>query len=169
MSLAVSAARIAAFFLCFTFLQLGWQGLHDGPVHAWVVQDGLLRPAAAILNLFQPDLGVTVQGTTLRGSSGGGLHIVNGCEGVEAHFLFLSALLVAPRRGRCLGCAIVSGTLVLQVLNILRVVGLFAAFRHNPALFAQLHALVMPLVTVLVAAACALACLPRPEARLASP
>lgn len=168
MSLAGSAARVAAFLLCFAILQLGWQSLREGPLRQPVVQDALLRPAAAILNLFSPDLGVTVQGATIRATTGGALHIVNGCEGVEAQFLFLSALSVAPRRRFRLWKCLLAGMLVLQGVNILRVAGLFAAFHRDPAWFAQLHATVFPLFTVFVATACLLGCLPRSEPRHAT-
>jgi exosortase/archaeosortase family protein len=139
--------------LCFAVLQLGWQALRGGPLQQAVVHDGLLQPAAWLVNSLSPGSDARVDGSTLR-SPQGSIHLLNGCEGVEALFLFWSACLVSARRPRHPWRAVLLGSGLLQAVNILRVAALFVAYRADPGLFDLLHSTVMPVALVLVAGLC---------------
>jgi exosortase family protein XrtM len=142
-------ARALAFLFAFATLQLIWQGLRGTAVERVVVQNGIVRPAAWLVNGLTPGVQVRAGEHALL-AAGGGLNILNGCEGIEALFLLCAALLVAPGGARSRGLGMLLGTVLVFVLNQARILTLFYVFRADRALFGLLHGTVMPLVTVLL-------------------
>lgn len=139
--------RAAAFLLLFAVLQ--W--LYSAPSDRWlerlVIEGATVRPAAFLIDTFDPSLGVRAIGAQLR-APGGGINILNGCEGTEAAFLLLAALLTAPVswRQRLIGCLL--GTVLVAALNQVRVVVLFYAFRNDKVLYDTLHGVVAPIMLI---------------------
>jgi exosortase/archaeosortase family protein len=90
-------------------------------------------------------------GTRLR-APGGGINIVNGCDGTETLFLLLAGFAVAPlgRVARLLGA--LSALPVVYALNEARVLALFYAHRDNAELFDLLHGYLAPILMVLLIA-----------------
>ena len=84
---------------------------------------------------------------------GGGLNILNGCEGLEALFLLIAAFAVAPLtwQAKLLGAGL--GVLVVFAVNQARILVLFYAYRADHALFDQLHSTVTPIAVVLLVSA----------------
>lgn len=146
------AVRATAFLAAFATLQLTWQGLRGTVVERVIVQHGIVRPAAWLVNSLTPAVNVRAGDHSLQ-AAGGGLNILNGCEGIEALFLLGAAFLVAPAglRARWLGMLV--GTALLFALNQARILTLFYAYRADKSVFALLHGTVMPLVTVLLVCA----------------
>ena len=112
-----------------------------------------MQPAAWLVNSLSPGSGARVDGNALR-SPLGSIHVINGCEGVEAQFLFWSACLVSARRPRHPWRAVLLGSGLLHAVNVLRVAALFLAYRADPGLFDLLHSTVMPVALVLTAGLC---------------
>ncbi len=117
----------------------------------WTIDLLTVRPAAAIINVVLPSAAATANGHSLF-SPFGQLNILPGCEGTEAMFLLLAAVLPypAPWRRRLIG--VFSGVLLIYVLNVLRVVALFASLRWHPGWFGPLHGVVAP--TAIIFAGC---------------
>jgi exosortase/archaeosortase family protein len=94
-----------------------------------------------------PSIPVTAVGTRLTAPEGG-INVLRGCEGTEVLFLLAAAFAVAPLgwRQRLGGLAL--GTMVVYLLNQIRVVALFYAYRYDRILFAQLHGTLAPLVMI---------------------
>ena len=83
---------------------------------------------------------------------GGGLNVLNGCEGTEALFLLLAAFLVAPLPWRSRFGGFLLGVGMVFVVNQLRILALFYAYRADHALFDPLHGTVAPILVILLVA-----------------
>jgi len=68
-----------------------------------------------------------------------GMRLDNDCNGAWAHLVFLAGVLAYPTawRARMLGAAV--GTLVLFLVNLLRVTSLYLIGVHAPAFFRATH------------------------------
>lgn len=108
------------------------------------------------MNRVSTGAGARAEGNALRGPHGG-INVINGCEGVEAQFLLWSACVASARRPVRPWRAAVLGSALLHAVNVARIAALFLAYRADPGLFDLLHASVMPVVLVLVAALCFIA------------
>jgi exosortase/archaeosortase family protein len=142
---------LALFAVTFGSLQFGWQAARGGVVESLVIHDLTVRPAAWLANLLTPGVQATAEGFTVH-APGGGLNVLNGCEGIEVLFLLLAAFVAGPLppRRRLLGIAV--GVPLIFALNQARIVGLFYAYRADHALFDTLHGTVAPIVLVLAVA-----------------
>ena len=143
------AWRAVGFVMAFSVLQLAWQSLSGGRLEYFVIHTCTVRPAALLVNLLTPGVQASASGYVLQ-APGGGLNILNGCEGLEALFLIIAAFTVAPLdwRRRLAGVAV--GVLVVFGLNQARILTLFYAFRANPPLFDALHATVTPIALLVI-------------------
>jgi len=143
--------RIVAFLAVFVALQLSWQSLRGSSVEYAVVHYATVRPAAYLIDWISPQIRAQAVDFSVR-AHGGGLNVVNGCEGLDAICLLIAAFAVA---GLPLGMGLFGVTLgvaTILVVNQLRIVALFFAYRRNPALFDMLHSAVAPLVMLLFVA-----------------
>jgi exosortase/archaeosortase family protein len=137
------------FVVIFSVLQLGWQALHGTRFERLLVHDATVRPAVALANWLTPEVHARAVEFSMR-APGGGLNILNGCEGLEALFLLLAAFSVArlPWSARLWGAAL--GVLVVFAVNQARILTLFYAYRADHALFDRLHSTVTPIAVVLL-------------------
>jgi exosortase/archaeosortase family protein len=78
--------------------------------------------------------------------------ISRGCDGVQALAVFVCAVAAFRATVGSKLIALASGVLLLTLLNLVRLVTLFVALRHAPALFDVLHITVWPFAVI---AACA--------------
>lgn len=143
--------RVLLFLALFAGLQFAYTAAGQGRLERFVIEELTVRPAATLLNTFDPDLAVEARGSRLA-ATGGGLNVLGGCEGTDVALLLCSAFLVARLgwRTRCLG--LVLGLLWVFTLNQVRIIALFHAFRWHPPAFEVLHGSVLPLGMVLLAA-----------------
>jgi exosortase/archaeosortase family protein len=144
--------RAAGFLVVFAFLQLGWQALRGSAIERAVIHDGIVRPAALLVNLLTPATRASAVDFTLH-APGGGLNIQNGCEGLEALFLLSAAFSVAPISWRSRGGGLLLGCAVVFLINQARILVLFYAYRADHSLFDPLHAMVTPIVVILLVCA----------------
>lgn len=141
------------FFLgAFALLQGGWSEARGTWIERLVIDRMTVKTAASLINALDPAIGVQAVGSRLK-AAGGGLNILNGCEGTEVVFLLASAMLVAPIAWRARLLGLVAGSLLVFVLNQGRVLALFHAFRFDRGLFDTLHGLIAPLLLILAAGA----------------
>lgn len=141
--------RALLFLGLFIGMKLAWDSLHGGPLEYAVIHNATVRPAATLVNWLTPEVHAHAMNFTLR-APGGGLNILNGCEGIEALFLLCAAFVVAPmeRQARILG--LVLGIAVVFAINQARILLLFYAYRADPAWFEPLHAVITPIAIVLL-------------------
>ena len=143
---------VMLFLGAFALLQWGWNEARGTWIEQLVIDQMTVKTAVALINAVDPAIEVQAVGSRLK-ATGGGINILNGCEGIEVVFLLASAMLVAPIawRARLLGLGV--GSIVVFLLNQGRVIALFYAFRGNRALFDTLHGVIAPLLLILAAGA----------------
>jgi exosortase family protein XrtM len=144
--------NVVLFVVVFSALQLTWQATTDSRVARIFIEKAIVAPAAFTINWATPEVHSYASGSHLR-SPGGGINIVNGCDGMELLFLLIAGFLAAPLawRGRFLG--ILAGIPFIYLLNQARILALFYSNRSNPSLFDALHGFIAPLAMVLLIAA----------------
>lgn len=142
--------RSAAFFLLTVAGLHGlWTAARGTPLERAVIDQATVHAAVALINRIAPEVGAYPEGSRVR-APGGGINILNGCEGTEVLFLLVAGLAISRASWRQRGWGLLIGTLLVFVLNQARVVTLFFTYRDDPALFAQLHGFVTPVVLVVV-------------------
>jgi exosortase H (IPTLxxWG-CTERM-specific) len=126
----------------FTLISVNW--VNDHVIEPFTA--GIAQVSGAVLDLIGQD--VTMQGTVIRNSRFA-VNIRNGCNGVEAMLIFLAAVLAFPAswRSRLLGLGL--GILVIQVVNLIRVVALFLTGIYFPKLFDASHTVVWQTLVIL--------------------
>lgn len=109
----------------------------DAEVHAF---QGYLRVLSSISGtiLRTTDQDVEVEGTVLR-SPNFTMGVVRGCDGLEAIAMFSFAVIASPLAFRSKVIGLVLGTILLSVINILRVVTIFLVGAWRPRLFGVVH------------------------------
>jgi exosortase/archaeosortase family protein len=143
--------RTLAFLVVFSALQLTWQKLSGSSLEELVIHTFTVRPAACLVNLFTPLVHAQAVHFSLI-APGGGLNILNGCDGLEALFLLISAFAIAPAPWRLRVVGLAAGLPVVFVVNQARILTLFYAYRTDHALFDPMHAIVAPIVVILIVA-----------------
>ena len=143
--------QVGGFVTVFLALQTAWAQASGTWLEALVIGEMTVRPAAIWIGLLTPDIGAQAVGYSIK-APGGGMNIINGCEGLDVLFLLFSAFVVYPTVWfRWVG-ALATGVVVVWVLNQVRVVVLFYASRYDKDLFALLHGTVAPLVLIALVA-----------------
>jgi exosortase/archaeosortase family protein len=139
--------RIVAFCTLFALLQAGYRNWPGSGLERWVIDGATVRTAATLIRWISPAIGAVADGPRIR-APGGGLNVLEGCEGTDIAFMLIAAMLVAPSswRKRALGLAL--GLPLVFTLNQGRILALFYSYRHERELFELLHGAVAPLVLV---------------------
>lgn len=138
------------FIVAFFALQYGWERCRGTVVEHWVIDRATVMPAAQLLHHLWPDQGVYANGHSLV-SAHSRLNILNGCEGLETLFLLVAAFVAFPLHWRVRLLGITLSTLLIYVLNQVRIVLLWRAIRTDLELFGLLHGTVLPLVLIAIA------------------
>lgn len=136
------------FLTAFALLQWAWGESRGTWIERLAIDHATVRTAAWLIDSLDPAVGVRAVGSRLK-AEGGGINILNGCEGIEVVFLLASAMLVAPVRWRARLLGLAAGSLVVFALNQGRVLALFFALRTDRGLFDALHGVVCPLMLIL--------------------
>ncbi|EHR69820.1 Transmembrane exosortase (Exosortase_EpsH) [Burkholderiales bacterium JOSHI_001] len=160
--------RVLAFLVLFLALQAGYSSGRGGALERLVIDQATVRTAAALIDTLSPELQVRADGPRLR-ASGGGLNVLNGCEGTDVAFLLVAAMVVAPLSWRRRGAGLALGLPLVFALNQLRVLALFYAFRSDRTWFDLLHGAVGPLLLVLAVGLFFIVWLNRGVARVVPP
>jgi exosortase H (IPTLxxWG-CTERM-specific) len=92
--------------------------------------------SGAILNAIGQH--VSVSGVILT-AGGNAVSIQNGCNGVEAVVFLIAAILAFPATWRQRAAGLAAAIVVVQLLNLVRVVTLFLINRYKPDLFELFH------------------------------
>jgi exosortase H (IPTLxxWG-CTERM-specific) len=126
----------------FTLISVNW--INDHVIEPFTA--GIARVSGAALNLLGQH--VAMRGTIIQGPRFA-VNIRNGCNGVEAMLIFLSAVLAfpAPWRWRLGGLAL--GGIAIQVINLVRVVSLYLTGVYFPRIFEASHTVIWQSVVIL--------------------
>ncbi len=144
--------RTTIFLAVFALLQ-GWYSTaaRDTWIERMVIDQVTVQSAASLIQSFDPSVGVQPVGPRLH-APGGGINVINGCEGIDVMFLMIAAMLVAPIPMKARLAGMVLGILVTLGLNQIRVIGLFYAYRMDRGVFDMLHGVVAPMLLIVAVA-----------------
>jgi exosortase H (IPTLxxWG-CTERM-specific) len=128
------------------FALIAWQPVNDGVIVPFTA--AIAKASASILDLLGQE--TTMNGTRVYGKNFA-VDIENGCNGIEALIIFLSATLSFPAsvKARLGGLAI--GLVGIQIVNLIRVVALFLTGVYFPSFFDSSHTVVWQTVVILFA------------------
>ena len=132
-------------------LQLGWNYARDTELERLFVNEMTVKPSVWVIALLSPDIQIQAIGSHIS-APGGGINILNGCDGMEVILLLVAAMLIAPItiNQRLLG--ILLGSSIIFLCNQARILALFYTYRSDKTLFNLLHGIVAPISLILVAA-----------------
>jgi exosortase/archaeosortase family protein len=149
--LVLRLKRIFIFLALFAFMQTLYSQMQGTWLERLLIDHITVGSAAWWIDAVDPAVHIVAEGSRLR-APGGGINVLNGCEGTDVAFLLIAALVVAPIawRYRLLGMG--AGLVLVFVANQVRVASLFYAFRHDRALFDALHGVVTPMLLIAVVA-----------------
>jgi exosortase/archaeosortase family protein len=135
------------FALVLVLLQWGWGAARGGMIERMVINDATVKPAVLLINTWTPEARAIAVGASIK-AQGGGINVLNGCEGTEVLFLLIAALVAYPISWRFRALGMLTGTFLVYLLNQMRLLALFYSYRSDRALFDQLHGLVAPLMLI---------------------
>jgi len=143
---------VSIFLLVFVFLQWGWSAARDTWLERVVIHHATVATAVALIRLGTPEIPAQAAGASIK-APGGGLNILNGCEGTEVMFLLVAAFVAVRLHWRHRAAGLAFGLAFVFILNQARILALFYAFRADRALFDALHTAVLPVILIALSAA----------------
>ncbi|HVY23028.1 MAG TPA: hypothetical protein VG962_06720 [Steroidobacteraceae bacterium] len=144
--------RGVGFIVVFLVSQWSWQALHGSITEYIIIHTLTVKPAAWLVNLITPHVHAAAIQFSLV-AAGGGLNILNGCEGMDTLLLLCAAFAVVPLSWTSRGLGLLCGIGVIFVINQARILLLFYAYRTDQTLFDALHSTVTPIAVVLLVSA----------------
>ena len=157
---------LAIFVGVFALLQWAWGEARDSWVERLVIHQATVKPAAALVQWITPEANARAVAASIQ-APGGGLNILNGCEGTEVMFLLIAAFAAVRLGWRQKLTGLALGLMLIFALNQARILALFYAYRNQRSLFDLLHTSVLPAVLIAAVALYFYAILHRSQARLA--
>lgn len=139
------------FLLIFALLAGGFEAARGSQLERLAVEDLILEPTAAFINIVAGTEPTQLQGRTLI-SGTAQLHVTRGCEGIEMFLLLAAAMLAYPTSSGRRASGMLVGFGLAFVLSVLRLTALDCALRYAPGAWESLHGLVLPLAPVLMIA-----------------
>jgi exosortase/archaeosortase family protein len=141
---------VLIFLASVILLQWGWSQARGSMLERLVIDQATVSTAVALINQHTPEVHAHAVGPRIA-APGGGIHVQNGCDGVEVLVLILAALMAYPLTWRMRLVGMLGGVGLVFSLNQLRLLALFYSYRADKALFDQLHGLVAPLLLMAAA------------------
>jgi exosortase family protein XrtM len=138
------------FILLFILMQAGWQMVRDDAIGHFIRGTVTVKPAVMLIHLLTPHIQASALGNQIL-APGGGLVIKIGCEGIEALFILIAGLFSVTMAWRAKLSGMLLGLMLIYVVNEVRILMLFYAFRTDKALFQLLHGTIAPLALIAIA------------------
>ena len=138
---------LAIFVGVFALLQWAWGEARESWVERLVIHQATVKPAAALVQWITPEANARAVAASIQ-APGGGLNILNGCEGTEVMFLLIAAFAAVRLGWRQKLTGLALGLVLIFALNQARILALFYAYRNERSLFDLLHTSVLPAVLI---------------------
>lgn len=139
--------RIALFVAIYALLEWGYTALRGSRFDALFIHWLTVQPAAGLIGWAFPADGVVPAGHSLLWP-GGRMSLQAGCDGFEVMTLFIAAMLVADVAWRRGAVGLLLGCIAIWLLNLLRILALYASFRYAPTWFDPVHTVWGPLLLI---------------------
>jgi exosortase family protein XrtM len=141
---------LLAFFICLLLvMQIGWDYVRSDGLERLVVEEMTVKPAAWLIAHITPEVSVHAAGSRLV-APGGGINILNGCDGMDVVLLLIAAMLVVPIPVYWRLSGMLTGSCLVYCCNQIRILALFYSYRTDKPLFSLLHGMVAPILLILV-------------------
>ena len=138
---------IAIFAITFFGLEGLYHGFRQSFVEPILIHKVTVIPSAWLLNLIDNSINVVASEAKLI-SSQVKLSVLHGCEGFEVIMMLVAAIFAAKASwGQKIWAALV-GSVMVFMLNQVRIIVLFYAARDDKDLFNMIHGVAGPLVIV---------------------
>ncbi len=147
---------VTRFLLGFVFLLLGLTFLAGyDPVYQVLIEpwNGWLAGASYwVIQWF--DAAVALSGNVIHpmpgsGAGAGGVAVESECNGVEAVIILVAAMLAFPGPARAKALGVVIGAVLVQGMNLLRIISLFYLLQWNRDWFEWFHMYLWPTLIIL--------------------
>lgn len=141
----------ALFFLLLTLLTAAYYGLSAQLVEDVIVRYFTVIPGSRVLDALTPDIHVSSEGTRIV-SSLARLNVLKGCEGTEALLMLYAAMMAVPRPVKYTLIGLISGTVLVFLVNQVRIISLFFIAAYHKNWFELVHGFLAPIIIVLLTA-----------------
>jgi len=131
-------------FLGVSFTVVALQPVNDSVVVPYTTL--VARMAAVVLGVLGED--ISVRGCELV-SPRFAVTIYNGCNGLITSLIFVAGVLAFPARWRARAIGVAVGLVLIQIINLVRIVSLFYIGMFLPHLFNEAHVFVWQSVVIL--------------------
>lgn len=135
------------FLLCLGLLISLYYSLPTALVENSVVRFFAVIPGGLLLDWLTPAYPVTTDHTRIL-SPLASLNVLKGCEGTEALLILYAGLFAALRPFRKTLWGLLLGTLLIFVLNQVRILVLYFIVIHDKSLFEPVHGFMAPILII---------------------
>jgi exosortase family protein XrtM len=142
---------IVPFLIIFVAFDYGYYVTRGTWVEHLIVDTLTVRPAAIVINTVVPKASVTAHGNDLS-TPYGRISVLQGCEGTEAIFLLIAAIVPFPTAWKTKLLGIGAGIVLVYAMNQLRLLALVVSLLWHREWFSSLHGIIAP--TFIVLAGC---------------
>lgn len=139
--------RVTLFAAIYSALQWAYIILRGSRFDPLVIHWLTVQPAALLIRWTFPTDGVVPAAHSLNWP-GGRMSLLAGCDGFEVMTLFIAAMLVSNVSWRRGALGLLFGCIAIWLLNLLRILALYASVRYAPDWFDPVHTIWGPLVLV---------------------
>jgi exosortase family protein XrtM len=139
------------FLVAFAIFMGAFEASRGTEFERFLIEDLILAPTTAIINVVSPDEHVVLIGRTIS-SAGSKLRVTRGCEGVEMFLMLIAAIAAFPASLKRRVQGLLFGSVLAYVLSVARLIALHYILRYSPTAWEALHGLIMPLAPIIVMA-----------------
>lgn len=135
------------FALCYVTMYASYALVPEAVLHDEVYHYLIVYPAKSLLDWIVSDEHVVAFRNCLQ-SAHANLMVVRGCDGAGVLFLLIAAIIACRAPGIATLRGIAGATILIYVINELRIVALFLVDVYHPAWFTPTHVYVIPLLMI---------------------
>jgi exosortase family protein XrtM len=132
------------FVIAFAILMGAFEASRGTAFERFVVEDLILVPTTAIINVVNPSERAALVGRTIA-YPGANLHVTRGCEGIEMFLMLVAGILAFPATWKHRFRGLLFGSILAYALSVARLMALHYVLRYSPSAWEALHGLVLPL------------------------
>lgn len=137
--------------ILYGLFHLGYNHVPDDFLRTSLYPTLIGHPAAKVINTITPDRNAKVHENKIS-SRKAVLNIVRGCDGSGVWFMLMAAVLGFGARFKSLLVGVLLGTVVVYLINQVRIIGLFYLVEWKRSLFPVVHTYYAPTLIILLIA-----------------
>ena len=137
------------FLILAAALMAGYYALPQALIESVIVRYFAVLPGAHLLDWLTPSYSVTTAHTRIL-SPIANLNVLKGCEGTEALLILFAAIIAVRRPLRVTLVGLLLGTVLVFVLNQLRIVALYFVVAWHRDWFEAIHGFAAPMLIVML-------------------